>query len=96
MRLTVQVKAGMHRDHLWRDAHGLVAHIRAAPTDGQANAYLVRYLAGSLRVAQSRVTIKSGHTSRHKLIEVRASEADLRPILDALPPVPQAGLFDSE
>jgi uncharacterized protein YggU (UPF0235/DUF167 family) len=96
MRIAVEVKPGAHRDHLWRDEHGLVAHIRAAPTDGRANEYLIRYLAGSLRVAKSLITITSGHTSRHKLITIKASEADLKPMLASLPPAPQTNLFDSE
>jgi uncharacterized protein len=94
MRLAVQVKPGAHRDGLWRDGDGLFAHIRAVPHDGAANEYLLRYLSGSLRVAKSLIRIVRGQGSRHKIIEIKVSDADLLPILDSLDPVPQVGLFD--
>jgi uncharacterized protein YggU (UPF0235/DUF167 family) len=94
VKLAVRVKPGAHRDGLWREGEGLFAQIRAVPRGGDANDYLVQYLSGCLRVAKSLITISRGHTSSHKLIEVDASRADLQPMLDALPPVPQAKLFD--
>jgi uncharacterized protein len=94
MRLTVRVKSSAHRDQLWRDDHGLVAHIRAVAHDGEANAYLLRYLSGRLRVAPSLIKLVRGHTSAHKIISVDAPDADLKPMLDALDPPPQANLFD--
>jgi uncharacterized protein YggU (UPF0235/DUF167 family) len=94
MRIAVRVKPRAHRDNLWRDTEGLIAHIRAAAHDGEANAYLIRYLSGRLRVTQSAVRLVSGKTSTHKLVDIAAPEADLRPMLDALSPPPQAGLFD--
>jgi uncharacterized protein YggU (UPF0235/DUF167 family) len=96
MRIAVRVKPGAYRDRLWRDDEGLVAHIRARPVDGEANAYLLRYLAGCLRVAPSLVRLVRGRTSTVKMIDVAAPEADLRPMLSALEPPPQAGLFDEQ
>ncbi|HEY2004771.1 MAG TPA: DUF167 domain-containing protein [Candidatus Saccharimonadia bacterium] len=94
MKLGVRVKAGAHRDGLWREGDGLFVQIRAVPQDGQANEYLVKFLSGSLRVSRSLIKLVRGHTSTHKLIEIDAPEADLRPMLNSLPPVPQARLFD--
>jgi uncharacterized protein len=96
MRIAVKVKPGAYRDRLWRDDDGLVAHIRARPVDGEANAYLLRYLAGCLRVAPSLVRLVKGRTAQIKIIEVAAPEADLRPMLSSLGPPPQAGLFDEQ
>lgn len=94
MKLGVRVKAGAHRDGLWREGDGLFAQIRAVPQDGQANEYLIKYLSGSLRVSRSLVRLVRGHTASHKLIEIDAPDADLRPMLYSLPPVPQVSLFD--
>lgn len=94
MKLAVRVKAGAHRDGLWREGDGLFAQIRAVPQNGQANDYLLKFLSGSLRVSHSLIKLQRGHTSTHKLIQINAPEADLRPMLESLPPVPQARLFD--
>lgn len=94
MKLAVRVKPGSHRDELWREGDGLFARIRAVPQDGQANDYLIKFLSGSLRVSRGLIKLVRGHTSTHKIIQIDAPEADLRPMLDSLPPVPQASLFD--
>ena len=94
MRLAVRVKAAAHRDGLWREGDGLFAQIRAVPTGGEANEYLIKFLSGSLRVSRSLIKLVRGHRSNHKLINIDAPDADLRPILDSLPPVPQVSLFD--
>ena len=94
MKLAVRVKPGAHRDELWREGDGLFVRIRAVPQDGQANEYLIKFLSGSLRVSRSLVKLVRGHTGTHKLIQIDAPESDLKPMLDSLPPVPQASLFD--
>ena len=93
MLIAVEVKPGQRTDRLWRSEAGLLAHIRAIPQDGKANAYLVRYVAGELRVPQSLVTIRRGQTSPHKLLSVNVPEADLQPQLARLPVVAQSSLF---
>jgi uncharacterized protein YggU (UPF0235/DUF167 family) len=92
--MSVHVKAGAHRDGVWRDGDGLFVRLRAIPTGGQANKHLISYLSGSLRVAPSLVTVLRGITSNHKIINIEAPEVDLRPMLDGLPDVPQSTLFD--
>ena len=44
--------------------------VTAAPAKGQANAAIIQALAKYLRVAPSRLSIKRGHTSRTKIIEL--------------------------
>jgi uncharacterized protein YggU (UPF0235/DUF167 family) len=85
---------GAYRDGLWRDGTGLLVHIRAIPADGAANRQLVDYVAGCLRVAKSLVSITHGHTGRHKTLEISLPEADVAPIIAALPLAPQSKLFD--
>jgi uncharacterized protein YggU (UPF0235/DUF167 family) len=95
VRIAISVKPGAYRDRLWRTENGLVAHIRAHPTDDDTNGYLLRYVAGCLRVAPGLVRLVNGQGSE-KLIDIRAPEADLRPMLASLSEPPQAGLFDSQ
>lgn len=56
----------------------LEVRVAAAPTDGEANAAVIRLLAKVLGVARSEVGIVSGETSRHKRIGLPIGEAELR------------------
>lgn len=44
--------------------------LQAQPIDGKANEALVRYLADTLGVARSAVTLTHGHTNKRKLLEI--------------------------
>lgn len=46
--------------------------LKSTPTDGKANQELIKLLAKTYGVPQSHITIKSGHTSRNKVIEIIA------------------------
>lgn len=48
----------------------LTIYLREKPVDGAANTALIKLLAAHFRVAKSCVIIKSGVSSRHKLIEI--------------------------
>ena len=50
--------------------------LAAAPRDGEANAELVRVLAGFFDVPRSNVVILSGHRSRNKVVALSGIEAD--------------------
>jgi uncharacterized protein (TIGR00251 family) len=50
--------------------------ITAAPTEGQANDELVKFLSGVLGVAKSRIEIVAGSTGRDKLISVLDIDAE--------------------
>lgn len=51
-------------------AKNLTVYLREKPVDGAANAALIKTLAEHFHVAKSCVVIKSGTSSRHKLIEI--------------------------
>lgn len=71
--------AGVH-------AGALKVQVAAPPVDGEANEALIRYLAKSLGVPRSRVTILRGETGRRKSIFVAglsAAEVLQRLTLDA-------------
>ena len=59
--------------------HGDALKIRLAapPVDGKANAALLEFIADKLGVAKSAVTLKSGQTSRRKVVEVGEMSEDL-------------------
>ncbi len=48
------------------------ARVRAAPSDGEANAALCRLIAGALGIASRDVTIVAGATSRLKRVQLPA------------------------
>ena len=58
--------------------HGeaLKLRIGAAPVDGAANAAMTRFLAETLRVPASAVTVRSGHSSRRNRVRVEGVAAN--------------------
>ncbi len=51
--------------------------LTAPPSDGAANAALIRMIAKALRVAKQDVTLASGATSRLKRLHIRGEPAAL-------------------
>ena len=75
--LTLHIQPGAKKTEvagLYGDA--LKIRLAAPPVDGKANAALIGFVAGRLDVAKSAVTLKSGQTSRRKVLEVSAAPAD--------------------
>ena len=60
--------AGLHGD-------ALKIRLAAPPVDGKANEALVKFVAERLGLARSAVLLKSGQTSRRKVLEVNGSTA---------------------
>ena len=58
--------------------HGewLKIRLAAPPVDGKANAALIGFVADRLGLAKSSVILKSGQTSRRKVLEVLDAPAD--------------------
>ncbi len=48
----------------------LKVKITAAPTDGEANKTLLAFLSKEWKIPKSKISIKSGHTSRMKILEI--------------------------
>lgn len=53
----------------WR--HGIVVRVAAKPTEGAANAELLRFLAARLGLPASSLRIMAGHRGRRKTIGIR-------------------------
>ena len=72
--LTLHIQPGAKKTEvtgLYGDA--LKIRLAAPPVDGKANAALIDFVAERLGLAKSDVKLKSGQTSRRKVIEVNAS-----------------------
>ncbi len=52
------------------DGDRLTVYLRAKPVYGAANTALIKLLAEHFGVHRSQISIKTGQTSRHKLIEL--------------------------
>jgi len=59
----------------------LEVRVAASPTDGSANAEVVKLIAKSLGVAKGSVRIVSGETARLKRLEVPLGEDEVRRLL---------------
>jgi len=72
MKFTVRVKPGASRQKVETSAEGeIVLWVRAKPVDGQANEAVIRALADHWNVAKSRISIRSGLSSKTKIVELR-------------------------
>ncbi len=64
----------------------LKARVRAAPSEGAANAALVALIAKTLRIAPRQVALIAGETARIKRVKVSGAGAELATALAALVP----------
>ncbi len=98
MRLAVWVTPGRRLSEIAGAAGGeLRVRLAAPPADGRANRELCRFLAETLAVPRSAVTVVAGQGARHKVVEARGvapAEARRRLGLSADQP-PSAGPRDS-
>ena len=69
--LTLHIQPGAKKTE-FAGLHGDALKIRLAapPVDGKANEALVRFVAETLGLPKSAVSLKSGQTSRRKVLEV--------------------------
>jgi uncharacterized protein YggU (UPF0235/DUF167 family) len=76
----------------WDEARGWQVRVRAPPIDGKANervcAFLAREVFGAAGV-KVRVRVRSGDTSREKVLELDGDDADLARVLEALRAAPR-------
>ena len=75
--LTLHIQPGAKKTEL-AGLHGEALKIRLAapPVDGKANEGLLRFVAERLQLPKSAVTLKSGQTSRHKVLEIAGSQSE--------------------
>ena len=75
--LTLHIQPGAKKTEFC-GLHGDALKIRLAapPVDGKANEALIRFVADALGLPKSAVELKSGLTSRRKVLEVRGATVD--------------------
>ena len=75
--LTLHIPPGAKKTEVC-GLHGDALKIRLAapPVDGKANAALLAFVADRLGLPKSAVSLKSGQTSRRKVVEVTEPPAD--------------------
>ncbi|UCV28209.1 DUF167 domain-containing protein [Ferribacterium limneticum] len=74
--LTLHIQPGAKKTE-FAGLHGDALKIRLAapPVDGKANEALIKFVAETLGLAKSSVSLKSGQTSRRKVLEVLGANA---------------------
>jgi uncharacterized protein len=82
--LSVRIHPGARRNAVTGiHAEALKISLTTPPVDGRANEALIAFLAETLRLPKSRVTLITGQTSRTKLLRITGkSAADVLAALD--------------
>lgn len=71
MRISVQVKPHSRENAtVVQDDGSYLVRVTALATDGEANEAVIEELAGYFDVPKSAVSIRSGHGSRRKIVEI--------------------------
>jgi uncharacterized protein (TIGR00251 family) len=69
--LTVKVKPNSKQQSIQEQPDGsLMVHLKSPPVDGKANQELIVLLAKKFNLSKSSIAIKSGFSSRNKLVEI--------------------------
>lgn len=82
--LTLHIQPGAKKSECaGRHGDALKIRLAAPPVDGKANAALTEFLADRLGLPRSAVHLKSGQTSRRKVLAITGcSEAQIAPLAD--------------
>jgi uncharacterized protein (TIGR00251 family) len=73
--LTLHIQPGAKKtEFAGRHGDALKIRLAAPPVDGKANAALVSFIAEALGLPRSAVSLKSGQTSRRKVLEIAGAE----------------------
>lgn len=77
LTLSLHIQPGARKTEVM-GLHGEALKIRLAapPVDGKANEALLAFLAKTLGLPRARVSLKSGQTSRAKVVEILEAPAD--------------------
>ena len=70
MKIQVKVKPNSRSEEVSREGDSFIVKVKEPPREGKANQAVIRLLAEHLGVPKSRVRIRSGFSSKTKVIEV--------------------------
>lgn len=75
MKIQVKVKPNSKQQKIEEEDEGtLIIFLKSPSVDGKANQGLIQVLAEKYKVAKSKIMIKTGTTSKTKLIEIQMNE----------------------
>ncbi|RJX33432.1 MAG: YggU family protein [Oxalobacter sp.] len=87
LRVAVQISPNAKRTEVVGETDdALKIKLQAPPVDGKANEMLIRFLADVFNVPKSAITITHGHTSKKKLVEIRAANLSVESAMQQLTP----------
>ena len=73
--IQVKVKPNSKEQKIEEQEDGsLIVQIKSPPVDGRANAELTKLLSKEFNVPKSYISIQSGLTSKHKLVQILAAD----------------------
>ncbi|PKM93023.1 MAG: hypothetical protein CVU80_00290 [Elusimicrobia bacterium HGW-Elusimicrobia-4] len=70
MILQIKVIPNARKNEIKREGDKYKVYVTAPAVDGKANKKLTEFLAGHFNVRKSKIFIKRGQTSRHKIIQI--------------------------
>lgn len=71
MKILVKVKPNSKQQNIVKDEDGsLLVKLKSHPVDGKANRELIKLLAKEFKVKPSQIFIKSGLSSKIKILEI--------------------------
>lgn len=76
MKKSVKVKPNSKQQKIEELPDGsIIVCLKSPPVDGKANEELIKLLAAKFKVRKSSITIKSGISSRQKLVEINTESS---------------------
>jgi uncharacterized protein len=82
IKLLIKVKPNSSKDEILVDEeNNFIVKIHAKPIDGEANEYLVKYLAREFNRSRSLIEIEKGATGRHKRMIFNIEQSKLDEII---------------
>lgn len=91
MKLKVHVKIGHRQGVLGWNGEQLTVGVDAPPVKNAANERLIETISEWLVIKKNQVKIVSGHTSRHKFLDIKAPPVRFNRLLKDVPKLPTQG-----
>jgi uncharacterized protein len=83
IKLLIKVKPGSSKDEISVDeGNSFTVKIRAKPFGGEANEYLVKYLAKEFAISRSLIQVENGVAGRHKRIAFNMEQLKLDKLIE--------------
>jgi uncharacterized protein len=77
MLLYIKAKPNSRFNKVEKAGEDWQIRLKAPAIDGKANEHLIEYLSEILKIPKSKITLKKGHTSRIKCLEIDLDEKEV-------------------